>query len=194
MFERFTTQSRRVIVLAQEEARLLNHNHIGTEHLLLGLLHAGRGAAARARRDRLSAVGWRAVGSRPLPGEASPGQSSYSHRCAAVMPARLCGSSPSWAASSLIRAAASRSVQPYACRHAFRGRIRYRRANSAAMVASSRPCSRSCWRSAFCCARSLSLGRATPSLPGCVTSAPTNCLYTSVTYFRRKIPQCASSD
>jgi ATP-dependent Clp protease ATP-binding subunit ClpC len=48
MFERFTTQSRRVIVLAQEEARLLNHNHIGTEHLLLGLLHEGRGAAARA--------------------------------------------------------------------------------------------------------------------------------------------------
>jgi ATP-dependent Clp protease ATP-binding subunit ClpC len=48
MFERFTTQSRRVIVLAQEEARLLNHHHIGSEHLLLGLLHEGRGAAAKA--------------------------------------------------------------------------------------------------------------------------------------------------
>ena len=48
MFERFTNQSRRVVVLAQEEARLLNHNYIGTEHLLLGLLHEGRGSAARA--------------------------------------------------------------------------------------------------------------------------------------------------
>jgi ATP-dependent Clp protease ATP-binding subunit ClpC len=47
MFERFTTQSRRVIVLAQEEARMLKHNHIGTEHLLLGLLHEGRGSAAK---------------------------------------------------------------------------------------------------------------------------------------------------
>jgi Clp amino terminal domain, pathogenicity island component len=48
MFERFTDQSRRVVVLAQEEARMLNHNYIGTEHLLLGLLHEGRGSAARA--------------------------------------------------------------------------------------------------------------------------------------------------
>ena len=48
MFERFTNQSRRVVVLAQEEARMLNHNYIGTEHLLLGLLHEGRGSAARA--------------------------------------------------------------------------------------------------------------------------------------------------
>ena len=48
MFERFTSQSRRVVVLAQEEARMLNHNYIGTEHLLLGLLHEGKGAAARA--------------------------------------------------------------------------------------------------------------------------------------------------
>jgi hypothetical protein len=46
MFERFTNQSRRVVVLAQEEARLLNHNYIGTEHLLLGLLHEGSGTAA----------------------------------------------------------------------------------------------------------------------------------------------------
>jgi hypothetical protein len=48
MFERFTNQSRRVVVLAQEEARKLDHNYIGTEHLLLGLLHEGRGSAARA--------------------------------------------------------------------------------------------------------------------------------------------------
>jgi hypothetical protein len=47
MFERFTNQSRRVVVLAQEEARMLNHNYIGTEHLLLGLLHEGKGSAAR---------------------------------------------------------------------------------------------------------------------------------------------------
>jgi ATP-dependent Clp protease ATP-binding subunit ClpA len=48
MFERFTNQSRRAVVLAQEEARMLNHNYIGTEHLLLGLLHEGQGSAARA--------------------------------------------------------------------------------------------------------------------------------------------------
>ena len=48
MFERFTDRARRVVVLAQEEARLLNHNYIGTEHLLLGLIHEGRGVAARA--------------------------------------------------------------------------------------------------------------------------------------------------
>jgi ATP-dependent Clp protease ATP-binding subunit ClpA len=48
MFERFTNQSRRVVVLAQEEARMLNHNYIGTEHLLLGLLHEGQGSGAQA--------------------------------------------------------------------------------------------------------------------------------------------------
>jgi ATP-dependent Clp protease ATP-binding subunit ClpA len=48
MFERFTDRARRVIVLAQEEARLLNHNDIGTEHLLLGLAHEGQGVAAKA--------------------------------------------------------------------------------------------------------------------------------------------------
>jgi ATP-dependent Clp protease ATP-binding subunit ClpA len=46
MFERFTEQSRRVVVLAQEEARMLSHNHIGSEHLLLGLLHEQGGTAA----------------------------------------------------------------------------------------------------------------------------------------------------
>lgn len=48
MFERFTDRARRVIVLAQEEARMLNHNYIGTEHILLGLIHEGEGIAARA--------------------------------------------------------------------------------------------------------------------------------------------------
>jgi ATP-dependent Clp protease ATP-binding subunit ClpC len=48
MFERFTERARRVVVLAQEEARMLNHNWIGTEHLLLGLIHEGEGVAARA--------------------------------------------------------------------------------------------------------------------------------------------------
>ena len=47
MFERFTDGSRRVVVLAQDEARMLNHNYIGTEHILLGLIHEGGGVAAR---------------------------------------------------------------------------------------------------------------------------------------------------
>lgn len=48
MFERFTDRARRVVVLAQEEARGLKHNYIGTEHLLLGLIHEGDGVAAKA--------------------------------------------------------------------------------------------------------------------------------------------------
>jgi hypothetical protein len=48
MFERFTDRARRVVVLAQEEARLLNHDYIGTEHILLGLIQEGDGVAARA--------------------------------------------------------------------------------------------------------------------------------------------------
>jgi ATP-dependent Clp protease ATP-binding subunit ClpA len=48
MFERFTQRARRVVVLAQEEARLANHNYIGTEHLLLGLIHEQDGVASRA--------------------------------------------------------------------------------------------------------------------------------------------------
>jgi ATP-dependent Clp protease ATP-binding subunit ClpC len=50
MFERFTDRARRVVVLAQEEARMLEHNYIGTEHLLLGLIHEGEGVAAKALR------------------------------------------------------------------------------------------------------------------------------------------------
>ena len=48
MFERFTDQARRVVVLAQEESRILNHNYIGTEHLLLGMLREREGGAATA--------------------------------------------------------------------------------------------------------------------------------------------------
>lgn len=48
LFEKFTDKARRVVVLAQEEAKLLNHNYIGTEHILLGLIHEGEGVAAKA--------------------------------------------------------------------------------------------------------------------------------------------------
>src|SRR2546428_5253736 len=48
MFERFTDRARRVVVLAQEEARMLNHNYIGTGPILLGLIHEGDGVAAKA--------------------------------------------------------------------------------------------------------------------------------------------------
>lgn len=47
MFERFTDRARRVVVLAQEEARMLNHNYIGTEHILLGLIREGDGVGAQ---------------------------------------------------------------------------------------------------------------------------------------------------
>jgi ATP-dependent Clp protease ATP-binding subunit ClpC len=59
MFEKFSDRARRVVVLSQEEARLLNHNYIGTEHILLGLVHEDEGVAARALRSlnvRLDAV------------------------------------------------------------------------------------------------------------------------------------------
>ena len=52
MFERFTDRARRVLVLAQEEARLLNHNFLGTEHILMGLLHEGEGVAAKVLKAR----------------------------------------------------------------------------------------------------------------------------------------------
>ncbi len=58
MFERFTDRARRVVVLAQEEARLLNHNYIGTEHLLLGLVEAGEGPAAGALAERSGSERW----------------------------------------------------------------------------------------------------------------------------------------
>src|SRR3984885_13227666 len=48
MFERFTDWARQVIVLAQEEAKMLDHNYVGTEHILLGLIRQGEGVAAKA--------------------------------------------------------------------------------------------------------------------------------------------------
>ncbi|WP_344841710.1 Clp protease N-terminal domain-containing protein, partial [Nonomuraea dietziae] len=51
MFERFTDRARRVVVLAQEEARTLSHDYIGTEHLLLGLIRESEGVAAAILRD-----------------------------------------------------------------------------------------------------------------------------------------------
>jgi ATP-dependent Clp protease ATP-binding subunit ClpA len=59
MFERFSDGARRVVVLSQEEARLLNHNYIGTEHILLGLVHEDESVAAKALESlniRLDAV------------------------------------------------------------------------------------------------------------------------------------------
>src|SRR5690349_6595723 len=67
MFERFTDRARRVVVLAQEEARMLNHNYIGTEHILLGLIHEGEGVAAKAL-ESLGIQGGEPGGSRVLEG------------------------------------------------------------------------------------------------------------------------------
>src|SRR5258708_18039168 len=80
MFERFTDRARRVVVLAQEEARTLNHNYIGTEHILLGLLHEADGIGPRAliqfgltlegtRAEVISIVG---AGKQPAPGKHIP--------------------------------------------------------------------------------------------------------------------------
>jgi hypothetical protein len=81
MFERFTDKARRTVVLAQEEARLLRHDHIGTEHLLLGLLRESDGAAASA----LSSLGIsleaarERVEAREAPGPDVPGQRTSGH-------------------------------------------------------------------------------------------------------------------
>jgi ATP-dependent Clp protease ATP-binding subunit ClpA len=59
VFERFTDRARRVVVLAQENARMLNHNYIGTEHILLGLAHEGEGIAAKALESL--GISWQAI-------------------------------------------------------------------------------------------------------------------------------------
>ena len=56
MFERFTERARQVVVLAQDEARALKHNYIGTEHLLLGLLGEEEGIGARTRPVEVAAL------------------------------------------------------------------------------------------------------------------------------------------
>ena len=84
MFERFTDRARRVVVLAQEEARLLNHNYIGTEHILLGLIHEGEGR----RREGPRVPGHLArSGAQPGRGDHRPGRHSP-ERAHPVHPAR----------------------------------------------------------------------------------------------------------
>src|ERR1700709_91147 len=88
MFERFTDRARRVVVLAQEEARLLNHSFIGTEHILLGLIHEGEGVAAKALESlgvSLEAV--RGKGGEPtgLAGTAPTGSPPFTPRAKKVL-------------------------------------------------------------------------------------------------------------
>ena len=71
MFERFTERARQVVVLAQEEARQLKHNYIGTEHILLGLLREEEGLAARV-----------------LESSTSPSSACARRSCASSAPAR----------------------------------------------------------------------------------------------------------
>ncbi len=84
MFERFTDRARRVVVLAQEEARMLNHNYIGTEHILLGLIHEGEGVAAKALESHEHLARGGAPAGR---GDHRPGP-GRSHRAHPVHPAR----------------------------------------------------------------------------------------------------------
>ncbi len=88
MFERFTDRARRVLVLAQEEARLLNHNFIGTEHILLGLLHEGEGVAAKALESlgiSLEAVRAKVEEGRGLPGPPTSGAPPFTPRAKRVL-------------------------------------------------------------------------------------------------------------
>jgi ATP-dependent Clp protease ATP-binding subunit ClpA len=88
MFERFTDRARRVVVLSQEEARLLNHNYIGTEHLLLGLIHEGQGVAAKALEllgIRLEAVRAQVEGIIGRGQEAPSGQIPFTPRAKKVL-------------------------------------------------------------------------------------------------------------
>ena len=88
MFDRFTDRARRVIQLAQQEARALNHEHIGTEHLLLGIAQEGEGIAAETLRQLdvpLAAVRV-AVNERIKPGaQESPGHIPFSPACKSAL-------------------------------------------------------------------------------------------------------------
>ncbi|GAA4913131.1 ATP-dependent Clp protease ATP-binding subunit ClpC [Stackebrandtia albiflava] len=81
VFSRYTDRARRAVVLAQEEARLLGHSHLGSAHLLLGLIHEGEGRAATALTglgltlDRVREQVLRAHGR----GDGSPGRIPFSH-------------------------------------------------------------------------------------------------------------------
>ena len=91
MFERFTDRSRRVLVLAQEEARLLNHDFIGTEHLLLGLVDEGDGIAAQALQalgislDLVRTAVEDAVGTGPARGQGPAGSPPFTPRAKKVL-------------------------------------------------------------------------------------------------------------
>ncbi len=74
VFERFTERARQVVVLAQDEARALKHNYIGTEHILLGLLREEDGLAARVLESAWRAGAAAAAGTAPLAGELPPYQ------------------------------------------------------------------------------------------------------------------------
>ena len=115
MFERFTDRARRVVVLAQEEARMLNHNYIGTEHILLGLIHEGEGVAAKALESPRHLAGGRAPAGRgdhrpgpagavavTSPSPRAPRRSS-SCRCARRCSSATTTSAPSTSCSGLIR-------------------------------------------------------------------------------------------
>lgn len=79
MFERYTDRSRRVVVLAQEQVRLLGHDHIGTEHLLLGLIQEGESVAAKVL---LPAVSVESVAAKIERGEGTPsGHVPFTARC-----------------------------------------------------------------------------------------------------------------
>ena len=87
MFERFTDRARRVVVLAQEEVRMLGHNYIGSEHLLLGLIREGDGVAAEA----LESLGISLVAGRQLveeiigPGDQVPWPPPFTPRAKKVL-------------------------------------------------------------------------------------------------------------
>ena len=94
MFERFTDRARRVVVLAQEEARMLNHNYIGTEHILLGLIRDGDGVAAQVlvklgadlnlvRQQVIQLLRGKQAGTR-LPDDALARIDTLDHRLAAI--------------------------------------------------------------------------------------------------------------
>src|ERR1700693_2277039 len=94
LFERFTERARSVMVLAQEKARLLNHNFIGTEHLLLGLIHEGEGVAAKALEQlgiSLEAVREKVEETIGLSGTAPTGSPPFTPRAKKVLELSLRG-------------------------------------------------------------------------------------------------------
>jgi ATP-dependent Clp protease ATP-binding subunit ClpC len=114
MFERFTDRARRVVVLAQEEARMLNHNYIGTEHILLGLIHEGEGVAAKALesmnisldavREQVQEIIGQGQAARPVTSRSRlEPRRSWSCRCAKRCSSVTTTSVPSTSCSGLIR-------------------------------------------------------------------------------------------